>query len=98
MKCCYLALTLASLMVMGGCRSSATSDSYDSGGKAGSAASCVEPENPYDEGSGHYAGFEWAEENDPGSCDGNSQSFTEGCEEYQSQQSRYESCEAESRN
>lgn len=34
--------------------------------------------------SGHDAGYEWAEENDirdPGDCDGNSQSFIEGCEE-----------------
>jgi hypothetical protein len=34
--------------------------------------------------SGHEAGYEWAEEHDirdPGDCDGNSQSFVEGCEE-----------------
>ena len=24
---------------------------------------CVEPENPYSEGTGHYAGYEWAERN-----------------------------------
>lgn len=37
--------------------------------------------NPYSEGTGHYAGYEWAERTG-GSCDGNSQSFNEGCEEY----------------
>lgn len=35
--------------------------------------------------SGHEAGYEWAEDNDISDtydCDGNSQSFTEGCEAY----------------
>jgi len=35
--------------------------------------------------SGHDAGYEWAEENaiiDENDCDGNSQSFIEGCEAY----------------
>lgn len=35
--------------------------------------------------SGHEAGYNWAEENgitDPDDCDGNSQSFTEGCQAY----------------
>lgn len=38
--------------------------------------------NPYSDGSGHYAGFEWAERKGVSSCGGNSQSFIEGCEEY----------------
>ncbi|MBU2213577.1 hypothetical protein KKC44_00790 [Patescibacteria group bacterium] len=37
--------------------------------------------NPYSDGTGHYAGYEWAERTG-GSCNGNSQSFNEGCEEY----------------
>lgn len=45
-----------------------------------------EPENPYGSGSGHSAGYEWAEENNVSSCGGNSDSFIEGCEEYLSQQ------------
>lgn len=49
-----------------------------------------EPENPYDEGSGHSAGYEWAMENGVDSCDGNSNSFIEGCEEYLSQIEEYE--------
>jgi hypothetical protein len=47
------------------------------------------PENPYDEGSGHYAGYEWAERTG-GDCSGNSNSFNEGCEEYYSQQGEYD--------
>jgi hypothetical protein len=50
-------------MVLGACKSSTTSDSYKSEGRAGSGVSCTEPGNPYDVGSGHYAGFEWAENN-----------------------------------
>jgi len=42
--------------------------------------------NPYNEGSGHYAGYEWAEQNGVSSCGGNSNSFIEGCEEYLNQQ------------
>jgi hypothetical protein len=40
--------------------------------------------NPYSEDyeEGHYAGFEWAEENEVSSCGGKSDSFIEGCEEY----------------
>lgn len=52
--------------------------------------STYEPENPYDEGSGHSAGYEWAEENGVDSCGGNSNSFIEGCEEYLAQQEEYE--------
>ncbi len=38
-----------------------------------------------DDCSGHEAGYEWAEENsidDANNCDGNSNSFNEGCESY----------------
>jgi len=44
--------------------------------------------------SGHEAGYEWAGENgitDPDDCDGNSDSFIEGCEAYANEyQSDYE--------
>jgi hypothetical protein len=43
-----------------------------------------EPENPYSPGSGHSAGYDWAERTG-GDCSGNSNSFNEGCEEYYSQ-------------
>lgn len=89
-----LPLTVAGLMLIVGCKSSAPSDTSDGNGKVASASDCTEPENPYDEGSGHYAGFEWAENNDPGVCGGNSQSFIEGCEEYESQEAEYQDCEA----
>jgi hypothetical protein len=35
----------------------------DSKPKESDQKTCVEPENPYDEGTGHYAGYAWAEEN-----------------------------------
>lgn len=51
---------------------------------------CQSPSDPYDEGSGHYAGFEWgAEGND---CGGNSDSFIEGCQEYERQLNSYNVC------
>ena len=74
-----------------GCRSSAPSNTSDG---AASASDCAEPENPYDEGSGHYAGYEWAESSGSGECGGHSQSFIEGCEEYESQEAEYQDCEA----
>lgn len=55
---------------------------------------CLEPENPYNDGGGHDAGFKWAEENGP-ACDGNSDSFNEGCQEFFRQSERYEACQAE---
>lgn len=56
------------------------------------ANNCVDPQNPYEDGSGHYAGYEWAQENNPESCDGKSQSFEEGCYEYFRQVSTYNAC------
>ncbi len=44
--------------------------------------------NPYSSGSGHYAGFEWAERKGVTSCGGNNSSFIGGCEEFLSQVSR----------
>lgn len=43
--------------------------------------------NPYSEGTGHYAGYEWAERTG-GDCNGNSNSFNEGCEAYYEQSER----------
>lgn len=42
-------------------------------------------ESPYDEGTGHDAGYQWAEQNgitDPSNCGGDSDSFIDGCKEY----------------
>ena len=77
------------LLLIVGCTSSKHSDSEEE--EAGAA--CTEPENPYAQGTGHYAGYEWAE-NNSGTCGGSSQSFTEGCEERERQESEYEECEA----
>ena len=67
------------------------SDSHPS--KNPGEKACIEPENPYAEGTGHYAGYEWAEENG-GDCNGRSDSFNEGCEEHHSQEDEYDECEA----
>ena len=78
-----------SLLVTLGCPAPGSDDDE-------SSTNCdeLEPENPYPSDSGHYAGFEWAEENEPDSCDGNSLSFIEGCEEYQRQSEAHEACES----
>ena len=49
------------------------------------------PHNPYGEGTGHYAGYEWAQENGA-NCNGNSESFNQGCAEYERQQTDYDNC------
>ncbi len=50
----------------------------------------LEPSNTYDEGSGHFAGFKWGEEGN--TCGGNSDSFIQGCEDYQRQEEAYSAC------
>src|ERR1035438_4401869 len=54
------------LFLIVGCTSSpskpADSDNDDA------APKCTEPENPYTEGTGHYAGYERAEQKDPATC------------------------------
>ena len=57
------------------------------------AAECSEPENPYNDGGGHDAGFNWAQENG-GACTGNGDSFDEGCDEFNRQNDEYETCVA----
>jgi hypothetical protein len=90
-----LMTTVVGLMMIIGCRSCSTpSEPSRSDGDASTANACTEPENPFDEGSGHYAGYDWAERTGSGTCGGNSQSFIEGCEEYQRQEDEYEKCEA----
>ena len=84
------AFMLGVLFFVGGC----STPKPDSGEQAEtSAASCTEPENPYSAGTGHYAGYEWAESHDGAACNGNSQSFNEGCEEYDQQEEEYQNCE-----
>ena len=57
---------------------------------------CIPPQNIYNDGGGHDAGFNWAKENG-GNCDGHSDSFNEGCTEYYNQLNRYNACVANSR-
>jgi hypothetical protein len=54
--------------------------------------STLEPNNPYDEGSSHYAGFQWGE--DGNDCGGNSDSFIDGCEDYERQEAAFQACES----
>lgn len=69
--------------------------SCDRGAKSyeseGTTSECIEPNNPYNDGGGHDAGFNWAMENG-GDCDGKSDSFNEGCEEYYRQLNKYNEC------
>jgi hypothetical protein len=90
----FSSLTLMGLLLVVGCTSSAPSSS-DSNEDGADAPNCAEPENPYTEGTGHYAGYEWAQNNGSGTCDGSSQSFIEGCEEYETQESKYQDCETQ---
>src|SRR5712692_8943025 len=85
-----LAFALSGMFVLFGCGSS-ESPSKDE--ESGAAASCTEPENPYSEGTGHYAGYEWAEKHGSGTCSTSSSSFNEGCDEYERQESEYQECE-----
>jgi hypothetical protein len=82
-------LMLVILMAVG-CKSTPDSSSSEE------EATCSEPQNPFDEGSGHYAGFEWAAEHN-GTCETSSTSFNEGCDEYETQEDRYTRCEARRR-
>jgi hypothetical protein len=87
------ALILLGLSLCVGCTSSTSLASSEGDQRQTDAATCVEPENSYYEGTGHYAGYQWAEEKGGGSCDGSSESFNEGCEEYEQQESEYQDCE-----
>lgn len=90
MRQLFLAFTLSGLLGFIGCGSSRSpGDDEDTG-----AATCTEPANPYTEGTGHYAGYEWAESKGSGNCSSSSESFNQGCEEYERQESEYQDCEA----
>ena len=91
MKHCIAVWIAFAILILMGCTSSTTISSRDD---KEVEAHCTEPENPYDEDSGHHAGYEWAEDKDPGVCGGSSNSFVEGCEEYQRQETEYEECQA----
>jgi hypothetical protein len=69
-------IAAAGLTLPAGCRSAGPSDSSKRNGKVSSDADCTATENPYDEDSGHYAGYEWAQENGSGTCIGKSEHLT----------------------
>lgn len=90
----WKSLLLVSVLFISGCGTSEITPyaSKTTDEKVVTDCSSLEPENPYDDGTGHYAGFEWAERVEPSTCSGNSQSFIEGCEDYMSQLEDYDSC------
>jgi hypothetical protein len=60
-------------------------------------AECVSPTNPFNDGGGHDAGFNWAEEKGEECPDSHGESFEEGCQEFHRQFQEYEQCQAEKR-
>jgi len=58
----------------------------------GNCTVCYYPKNPYRDGTGHFAGYEWAKKNEATSCGGNSPSFIGGCEVYVQQVIEYYTC------
>lgn len=89
----FLLITLLFLSLGVGCTENKR-NSYTSNKSIIDDKSCnsLEPSNPYNIGSGHYAGFEWAERKQPTRCGGNSNSFIEGCDEYLRQEEDYNKC------
>lgn len=90
-KSLLICTTLLASALLLACGSDKEAERQESETKT-SEANCAEPENPYSQGTGHYAGYEWAEEHGD-SCNGRSQSFNDGCEEYEDQVAEYEGCE-----
>jgi len=82
--------------VLVACVASAACPERDDGAGNRVSTDCrrLEPDNPYADGSGHHAGFEWAERVEPSSCGGNSTSFIEGCREFQRQAQALAACQA----
>jgi len=88
-KTLLLGIILA--LILSGCEKSPSATPT----KKTKAEDCVSPHNPYPEG-GRFAGFNWAAENG-GNCNGNSDSFNEGCAEFVRQLNEYNQCVANSR-
>src|SRR2546428_27990 len=61
-----LPIFLTALALSMGCGSSKPADKENE--DRVEAADCTEPSNPYAPGTGHYAGYEWAERNGSGDC------------------------------
>jgi hypothetical protein len=85
-------LPFAEISFLASC-SSSSSQSSDGSSDESKDSVCTEPENPFSDGTAKYKGYEWAEEHGR-SCNVSSSEFTEGCEEYDSQEAEYEECQA----
>lgn len=83
------------LLVLAGCSGGSSADAGKSSQQAARDCASLEPSDPYEDGSGHFAGYEWAEQNGGASCNGNSESFNEGCEQYSEQFAAYEQCQSQ---
>jgi hypothetical protein len=92
MKLTLFFFMVVSLFILG-----CDNNSVDYTSNIKSTKNCIFPQNPYNDGGGHDAGFNWAAENG-GNCDGKSDSFNEGCTEYFIQLIRYNECVANIRN
>ncbi|MDA8430636.1 MAG: hypothetical protein M0T70_15385 [Geobacteraceae bacterium] len=79
-------------IILSGCEKSPSAAST----KKTKIEDCLLPHNPYNDGGGHDAGFKWASENG-GNCNGNSDSFNEGCAEFARQMNQYNECVVNSR-
>lgn len=91
MRTAALRATILALVAVLGCGESESTESRNATTSSSNCAE-LEPDNPYSPGTGHHAGFEWAERNDASSCGGNSTSFIEGCEAYVTQQAAHDDC------
>jgi len=86
-----LLLGILTVCILGALGCPAPGSSSGEGGRA-KDCSALTPRNPYAEGGGHFAGFEWAGQNAGSGCDGNSDSFNNGCLEYHRQSAAYAAC------
>lgn len=78
----HIPLILTTALFLSACSGGNGGEKYDDPQEPEEEASI---ESPYEDGSGHNAGFVWAEQHgitNPSECGGNSVSFIEGCEEY----------------
>jgi hypothetical protein len=60
-------------------------------------AECVSPSNPFGDGGGHDAGFNWAQAKGEECPDSHGESFEEGCLEFHRQFQEYEKCQSQKR-
>lgn len=84
-------LFLISVLFISGCGTSTFTPYTDKEtGRKFTNCSLLIPRNPYPLPGGHFKGYQWGESGK--SCGGNSQSFIEGCEEYERQKNSYNEC------